>query len=445
MKSIKRGSLAKRRVRSFLRMMLACAAASSSGCYWVSATHHAVPASRLDPVLKGCSKESLAPLPYALLGQTKPEEHVIGAGDTLSVYVYGVFPANEDETPVVLRTQTVNQQYYPPRGAETGSRTGLPVEVSAQGTIELPLVKPITVSGITPSAAVDKILEAYREAKVLQEGRERVTVGLITPRVKRIVVLREDTPAEPVALVRPGTNDEIHRGSGQVIDLPIYENDVLHALAATGGLPGTDAKRELWVIRNLSASDRTYLNVEQLEQWTRIETMDASGPQVTRIPLVGCPGAPLPFTPLDVVLEDGDVVFVPRRHEHFVTGGLLPGARIPLPRDEDIDVLEASALATGSVGGPLGLSGDVLAGGTPGYMREPTRVLILRSLPDGRQLPIRVDLDRAMQDEKERILIQPNDVVMLQFKPASAVLNGALNSINFSIIPRSSNVGRLNQ
>ena len=31
-------------------------------------------------------------------------------------------------------------------------------------------------------------------------------------------------------------------GTGQIIDLPAYQNDVLTALARTGGLPGTDAK-----------------------------------------------------------------------------------------------------------------------------------------------------------------------------------------------------------
>ncbi len=430
---------AARRDRRFQTVLsiLACSSliSMSSGCHCVSNAHHAIPASRLDPSIQGCSKESLAPLPFAALGQPRVDEHIIGAGDTLSIYVFGVYPANEEETPIVQRTQTVNQQYYPPNGSEVGSRTGLPVAVDSDGTIDLPLVGQINVADMTLNEAVDTILQNYRDKNLLQKNRERVTVGLITPRVKRVIVLREDTPATPVTLVQPGTNDEIHRGSGQIIDLPVYENDVLHALAATGGLPGTDAKSELWVIRNLPDADRTYLSSSQLELWTQSVMIDGVGPQVVRIPLKGCPGAPLPFSTNDITLEEGDVVFVPRRNEHFVTGGLLPGARIPLPRDEDIDVLEAIALATGSVGGPLGQDGSVLAGGSPGFMREPTRVLILRKLPDGRQLPIRVDLDRAMKDEKERILIQPDDVVMLQFKPASAGLNGALNFVRFSILP----------
>ena len=161
---------------------------------------------------------------------------------------------------------------------------------------------------------------------------------------------------------------------------------------------------------------------------------ETSDPQVIRIPLVACPGEELPFRPQDVILEAGDVVFVPRREEYFYVGGLVKGAKIPLPRDEDIDVVEALSLANGSVGGPLGQSGTALSAGTPGHMVRPTRVIILRTLPDGRQLPIRVDLARAMVNEKERILIQADDVLMFQFKPQQAIFNGALNLFNFSFL-----------
>ncbi len=422
---------------TFIAAVLVLVLATNVGCHLVSSARHAVPAFRLDPTLTGSPKESLAPLPYAMLGQDAVNEHIIGAGDTLSIYVYGVLPPNRDATPIAQRTQTVNQQYYPPNGAEEGSRTGVPIHVDSSGGIELPLVKTINVAGLTLPAATEKILQAYRQDNVLQQGRERVTVDLYNARVKRIIVLREDSPSAPVSMVTPGNNNVIHRGSGQVIDLPIYENDVLHALASTGGLPGTDAKRELWVIRSTPNSDLTYLSCDQIRLWTEDVDGELSGADIIRIPLVGCPGGVLPFSKNDVILNDGDVLYVPRRSEHFVSGGLLPGARIPLPRDSDVDVLEAIALANGSVGGPLGQSGAVLKNGSPGFMREPTRVVILRKLPDGRQMPIRVDLDRVVRNEKERILIQPDDVVMLYFKPSAALLNGALNFVNFNIRPGS--------
>ena len=400
---------------------------SSAGCHVASFANKAIPAHRLPADLFDCSRESLAPLPFAALGQTKPADHLIGAGDTLSVYIYGVFPATEDETPIVQRSQAINQRYYPARGSNIGPSTGLPVRVETDGTIDLPLIGRIDLDGLTITESIDKILDEYRDEDILQEGRERITVSLLTPRVKRIVVLREDTPSTSVSLVSPQAIDEIHRGSGEVIDLPIYENDVLHAMAATGGLPGTDAPREIYVIRKNSEFGNQFLSAGNLQSIVSGGQGDGCGPGVVRIPLAGCPCEAVPFTEADITLNDGDVLYIPRRNEYFTTGGLLPGGRVPLPRDEDIDVIEAIALATGSAGGPLGQDGSVLAGGRPGYLRSPTRVLILRMLPDGRQMTIRADLDRAIYDPQERIRILPNDILMLQFKPSAASLNVVMN------------------
>ncbi|MEM0926975.1 MAG: polysaccharide biosynthesis/export family protein, partial [Planctomycetota bacterium] len=394
----------------------------NAGCHLVSSAKHAIPAHRLDPSLFDCPREQMIPISYAALGQDRPVEHLIGPGDTLSAYIFGVFPANEEESPVQQRAQAVNQRYYPPRGTEVGPSTGLPIRVDDRGTIDLPLIGPISVAGKTLAEAIEAIREAYRAKEVLKEGSERINLSLVIPRVRRVVVLREDTPNASVALVPPEANDEIHRGSGQVIDLPIYENDVLHALAATGGLPGTDAAREVFVIRREAAQNNAFMNAEILQTLTADSAGTLPNPNIVRIPLAIQPCDAVSFSSEQVILHDGDVVFVPRRNEYFVTGGLLPGARIALPRDEDIDVIEAIAMATGSAGGPLGLSGAAIANARPGYIREATRVLVLRKLNDGRQLSIRVDLDRAMKDPKERLRILPDDVVMVQQKPAGAIL-----------------------
>ncbi|MEM1227065.1 MAG: polysaccharide biosynthesis/export family protein [Planctomycetota bacterium] len=412
--------------------MVAVGLLASSGCHYrmVSSVCHAVPASRLDPNLFACPREDMAPLPYSALGQQRPVDHMIDAGDTLNAYIYGVFPTSVDETPVQQRGQAINQRYYPPRGNVVAPSAGLPITVDADGTITLPLIGKISVAGMTTQQAIEKILEKSREQQVLKEGKEQVTLELLIPRVKRIVVLREDTPSPAVTLASPQAVDQIHRGSGEVVDLPVYENDVLHALAATGGLPGTDAARELYVIRAGAGLNNAFMSADKLQSIVTGSEGGACNPGVIRIPLAGCPCEALPFMPEDVVLEDGDTVFIPRRNEYFIAAGMLPGGRVPLPRDEDVDVIEAIAMANGSAGGPLGRDGGVLAGGNVGNMREPTQVLILRTLPDGRQIPIRVDLDRAVYDAKERIRIQPDDVVMLHFKPFSAAFNGTFNWIS---------------
>ncbi|MCA9139341.1 MAG: polysaccharide biosynthesis/export family protein [Planctomycetales bacterium] len=408
---------------------------TSTGCHLVSSAQHAIPAHRLDPSLFDCPRESMVQISYAALGQDRPAEHLIGAGDTLSVFIFGVFPPNEDETPVQQRAQAINQRYYPPRGTVVGPSTGLPIRVDERGMIELPLVGALSLAGKTIPEAIEVIRQAYRAKDILKEGNERINVGLQIPRVRRVVVLREDTPNETIALVPPQVNDEVHRGSGQVIDLPIYENDVLHALAATGGLPGTDAARELYVIRREAAQNTAFMNERMLQTLTTGPEGMSVNPNIIRIPLVVQPCDVTTILPESTILHDGDVLFVPRRHEYFVTGGLLPGSRIALPRDEDIDVIEAIAMATGSPGGPLGLSGAVLANGNPGFIREATRVMVLRKLPDGRQITIRVDLDRAMKDSKERIRIQPEDVVMVHQKPSGSIFNVTLNWLGGNWVP----------
>ncbi len=405
------------------------------GCHAITDVHESIPAARLPRHLCAEAKEGRSVFPPTTLGQEKPDAHIIGAGDKLSIYVFGVVPPGTDNLPILERTQPINQRYYPPHGSVVSATTGLPLEVSANGAVDLPLVGEIQVAGMTIPEATNAIKNAYREKEITKKETERVQVSLISARVHRIVVLREDTPAPAVSLVKPGQVDHIHRGSADVVDLPAYENDVLHALAITGGMPGTDAAREIWVFKRSGLTDPHAICPEELQARTAafVEGGECDT-QVIRIPLTGCPGESLPFRPEDVVVEDGDVVYVPRREEYFYVGGLVEGAKIPLPRDEDIDVIEAIALANGSVGGPLGQSGIALAGGSPGHVVKPTRVIILREMPDGRQLPIRVDLARAMTDPKERILIQPNDVVMLQFKPAQATFNAVLNFVNFNFL-----------
>jgi hypothetical protein len=149
------------------------------------------------------------------------------------------------------------------------------------------------------------------------------------------------------------------------------------------------------------------------------------------------PGQPLPFSSEDVILHTGDILFIPaRERDYFFTGGMLPGGQVPLPRDDDLDIIGAIALAGASAGGPA-------AGHDPGaalYRQHaagnivpPTRVLILRKTHDGRQVMIHADLRRALKDPRHRVLIRPGDLVMLHYTPAQLMSNYALNLMNFNM------------
>jgi hypothetical protein len=417
------------RLRTVGFTTLLMTAALTTGCRTINSGAHAVPAARIDPNLFGESKEGQMPIVFTALGQKKPPAHVVDAGDTLAVYIHGVLPASVDDTPVLEQFQSLNQVYYPPGGTILRPATGLPVTVNPDGTVELPLVGMVNVSGLTLVEVSEKIREVYRGQEIIQANRERVSVSLVTPRVKRIVVLRQDTPNPSAALTPPGVVEQIHRGSASIVDLPAYENDVLHALAYTGGLPGTDAVEEAWVMKSTCFVPNDSMDSETMKRV--LEQCREAGHKVTRIPLRGQAGCALPFKPEDVILEEGDVLFIPRRNEYFYTGGMLGGAKIPLPYNDDLDVIEAIALATNSVGGPLGQSGAALQGNAnPGYVFKPTRALVLRKMPDGSQIQIRVDLARAMRDPKERLIIRHGDLLVLSCKPLAATANVFFNTIN---------------
>src|SRR5439155_14489177 len=155
-----------------------------------------------------------------------------------------------------------------------------------------------------------------------------------------------------------GTAGTLKRGAGFAVDLPAYENDVLHALAQTGGLPGLDAANEVVIQRGYfqDALDREAL-IDELQaqpHGCHFEGGAAGrGGHTVRIPLRLRPGDVPSIRPEDIVLRTGDIVFIEAREaEFFYTGGLLPPGQFIVPRDYDLDVVQAVSV----VGGPM-LSG----------------------------------------------------------------------------------------
>ncbi len=223
------------------------------------------------------------------------------------------------------------------------------------------------------------------------------------------------------------------RGTANTIELPSFENDVLHALTQTGGLPGEDARNELWVLRGAAASGQAEV-LERIQNGSDPAAAALTGASIVRIPLTAIPGQPLPFGPTDIVLHDGDVLYVQSRaNEVYYTGGLMPGGQFLLPRDYDLDVVNAISLAGGAPNGPAGfpLIPQFRSGSGPGNIVAPTRVMIVRKLADGAQVKIHVDLRKALNDPREHVLIQPGDTIMVFWKPWELAANIGLNMINF--------------
>lgn len=378
-----------------------------------------VPVRRLPTELLATPKADLRTIPLTLLRQKPPDAYRLEAGDVLGVYIEGVLGDRNVPPPVRL----VEQSGLPPA-------MGYPTPVRSNGTISLPLVPPIRVEGMTVPEAEEAVRQAYTVKKeILRPGRERIIVTLLQPRTYHVLVIRQDSgtgtgATTPVSFGTFQGSSEVTgprmRGVGTTLELPAYENDVLHALTRTGGLPGLDARTEIVIQRGYSTEDAELAVMpDLLENCPGVAgTIPAvDGVQITRIPLRLPPGSPITFKPEDIILHSGDIVFVQSRDtEVFYTGGLLFSGQYPLPRDYDVDVVQAIGIARGTlISG--GQSVNNLSGATQNLgigFPNPSLVTVIRRLPHQGQVTIRVNLNKALQEPRERILIKPNDLIILQ-------------------------------
>jgi hypothetical protein len=362
------------------------------------------------------------PIDLSRLRQRQPEQYLLDTGDVLAVYIEGVLGNPADIPPV----------HFPIQGSDVLPAMGYPVPVREDGSISLPLVDAIEVRGLTVEQAEQRIRDVYLNQKqILRQEQDRTVVSLLRKRTFRVIVVREDGVQE--AAVPGGSGGRVTSGSAQagrgfVLDLPAYKNDVMHALAETGGLPGLNAKNEVKILRGQSEDwlahdafiDQFY--EASAQQPCLCAPPEPNGRSVTEIPLRLPPGETPQFKPEDIVLREGDILHVESREtEVFYTGGLLPGGQYPLPRDYDLDVLDAIAVAgTGLSTNPTG----GLIGGLGGA--NPSHLYVIRRTPCGQQLTIGVDLNRAIVDPEERLLVQAGDMLILRHSPLEESSNFGL-------------------
>jgi hypothetical protein len=376
-----------------------------------------VPARRVPPELLEPSKAGEQTILPTLLAQPRPANYRLDTGDVLGVYVDG-FLGEQQQPGIPIHVgplvQARDQHVIAPSA-------GYPVPIEEDGGAYLPGVGSVKLRGLSLADAREAIRNAYIEKRLLREDSGRIVVSLMSPRHYQVVILRQEASAFNATLEGPQINSK--RGTGFLIDLPAYENDVLHALVQSGGLPGLDAYNEVIICRG---GYRPGMDIATLPNVLEAKNLPAGCPggEVIRIPLRAVPGSPLPFGPNDVVLQTGDVVFLEARDEQvFFTGGLLPPGQYILPRDQDLDVVEAVSrvrgpLFNGAFGGS-NLSGALIQPGIGNP--SPSLLVVLRRTPGGGQVPIVVDLREALKHPEERILVKAGDVLMLQERPGEAV------------------------
>lgn len=373
-----------------------------------------VPVRRVPPELLAPTKSGEETIPPTLLAQPRPDTYRLEAGDVLGVYVEAL---GEREQPSVMPIHVGPLSYARDQRMYSPS-SGYPVSVEDDGTIYLSAIGKLSVQNLSLPEAREAIRTAYVNKKLLRDDGKLV-VSLLTQRRCQVVVLRQESGG--FNATQEGPTPSSKRGTGHLIELPAYENDVLHALTATGGLPGLDAFNEVVIYRG---GYKAGVDFASLRQQLDMNCAVAGDRHVIRIPLRATPNVPLSFGPADVVLHTGDVVLLEARDEEvFYTGGLLPPGCYILPRDTDLDVIEAVSrvrgpLFNGAFGGS-NLSGTLIQQGIGNP--SPSLLVVLRKTPGGGQVPIVVDLREAMRHPEERIRVKPGDLLVLQERPGEAL------------------------
>jgi protein involved in polysaccharide export with SLBB domain len=500
--------------RFWTTALLAAGLSAACGCAAMRPLD-GIPVSELPASLRAPTRSEKVMLDLSLLRQNPPREHIVDADDVLGVYIEGILGGRLQVPPVNLQPNS-----------NSFSSLGYPIRVRADGTISLPGIDPIPVRGMTIGDVEKAVRTAYTtgEKAPLRKGMDRIIVNLQRPRHYRVLVIRQEigntnTPSGTDGQLGSNmqhnySNNNGKFGMGRTVDLPAYKNDVLHALAETGGLPGLDAENVIYVIRrrderrdgpqpvsihsvpvrNFDPSPGTDAGTKQRSiirgqspdgtsfDFTRyvghsqpsasrqrspvgtirrpavrpkrkaatavrvagyshvrpvaaskgpiavpLQQFDATinNPHVIRIPLRVFPGQPPGFTEEDITLQDGDVVLIEARDcDVFYTAGLLGGGRYRLPRDRDLNVLEALAmvqaqrvavLPTRAIGGVSATNQDVTAGASD--------LIVLRPYGDGcRQVAIRVNLYDALREPCQRINVRPGDQLVLQYTRKEAIV-----------------------
>lgn len=534
---------------------------SLGGCTSIRGT---IPASCVRPNMYDAPRSQQQPINFLRLRLDPPDVYLLGPEDVLGIYIEGVLGDPEVAPPVHF-----------PEDKSIAPALGFPVPVREDGTVALPLVPAIAVEGRTLAQAEAEIRNAYTvKRQVLVPGRDRIIVTLMRRRTYQVLVMREDvTQGVDDPYARGAERQDTfflgagRRGKSYVVDLPAYENDVLHALAESGGLPGLEAKNEIVILRGgfdsatgenalltgalrqfpeerqnrprwqdapagtpvsavsndparagatvdfavmkrlpppqpplmtpqalerefvpgafprpdmalltdnpggdwgRKSSPTTMLTsaIEQIGEApqgglerTGVPTGEGVMPQapaveffrepisrpaaplmfdreqrptVIRIPLRASADMPMPeLTQQDITLLDGDVLFIQSRDaEVFYTGGMIQGGQHVIPRDYDLDVLGAIAMAGGTVAPSPGGAGGMIGGRGAGIF-PPTRLTVVRTV-NGQQIAIRTSLKKTLLDPQERILVQPNDLILLEYTEFELFMNVLMNNVNLT-------------
>lgn len=352
------------RCRALLGFALICSLALT-GCF-VPLHTYSMPVNELPEVYRAPTRTFSPQLNLSKLSPDVPTEYILGPGDSLQALIPGLFTR--------------------------GEIIPLTVQVGGDGTVTLPLLEPVKVTGMNLAEAQQAIDDAYTSNDILTNPR--VNTSLAARYSVSVSVIGEVT--------RPG-----------VYELSRYENDVAHAIAQAEGL-SQFAGQIIEIHRRAThhdamKTDQTYIPTPGEEIVLRIPLQGES----PTIKLADGAEFPLNLSESDVVLRPGDVVNVPRQVDQvFFVVGPLDDTRVVnftvqdrdrelgnaflLPPNRDIDVVTAVAMA--------------------GYIDpidSPSTVTLHRSQLGRSPMLVHIDLIKARYDWNENMYVEPGDIIYL--------------------------------
>jgi polysaccharide export outer membrane protein len=275
-----------------------------------------------------------------------------------------------------------------------GTDEPLAIKVSGSGNISIPLAGSLTAAGLTAEQLEVAIADRFRERELIRNPE--VLVFIAQYEARTIYALGEvDRPGEYAVS---------------------FQTTLMDLIFMAGGIDFTAARYGFLHRRNASASSAwrpTYVNAE-LDQLAREPDRPRDGFEVVRIDL-----QPLKeggVLERNIVLRNGDVLYVPRRVIDlvYVVGDVYNPGAFEMPQGKTLRVAEAISWA----GGPTRTA----------RMRDG---ILVRYLPGNQRVERRVDFGAVLRGEQPEFDIEPKDVIFIPTSDGKLVGYGILD-----IVPR---------
>lgn len=230
---------------------------------------------------------------------------------------------------------------------QTGVIAPIQARVDREGNIDLPIAGKVHVADMEMQDVEKAIQEAYVPSVYRQAS---VHVDLIRPEMANVLVTG--------AVTTPG-----------LVQLPRTQRNLLYAIAGAGGASQL-ASGEVVLKRLRNPDESVVFNLREPEQLQRALTMEP--------------------------LQSGDIVIVNAAQPNAIfIGGLVMAPHVQLnPPGTHMNVLQAIASAGG-------LRPDL----------TPTEMTLIRRTPDGKDVHVKLDVERIQTGKDPNITLAPGDIL----------------------------------